>query len=382
MKTVAISTVSIDCYLLMNYGSFFQHYALRKVLKQYGFLPFRAAAEVEYCGLWQMIYQRVLNLIRPYFWRVRQIPNCECIVEKMRFRNKLVWRFWRDYRYLIGVTNEKQLWSGSTLGILGGDQVLFTATESQRLSRVMRGGSLITYAASTDWDKCHESVPWQEFIRQELGRFTAIGIREMRGVAAIKNLVPTNIDVQHVADPVQLLTLDEFRDIQSKKPIFKKPTLFCYLVNIRSDDDLRIAEYERLAEMLGCELKFVGIQGAELIIPKKYQVLYSPRQFLRALDDAKYFITNSYHGSVLAIQYKKQFLSIWQNCPVGTNQNERQKELLHKFGIESKWVDYKLSAEEYKRLLGAKIDWQRINSIAEDWRQFSKNWLKNALNRE
>lgn len=378
MKTVAISTIG-KLYLLTNYGSFFQHYSLRLVLKRMGFIPFRVVPKDEVSSFAAMCIEQIKDWIRPFYWLVKTIPDRVECVKSMKVRDKTFWIFLKDYNRLIGRFNEKQLFDQDTIGVRGGDQVLYDFDDYQWLSDVPTGNPCITYAASTDWLKNGNNIKWRATMEKRLGRFTAVGIREVVGVHLVKELAPSGISVQHVADPVQLLRIDDFKTIQAKNPIFKKPTLFCYLVNIRSEDDLRLGEYEHLATLLNCELKFVGIQGGELFIPKKYRRIYSPRQFLRALDDCKYFITNSYHGSVLAMLYQKNFLSVWQNCLPGTNQNERQKELMHKFRIEDHWVDYKLPAEEWHRIITTPINWSRVNADAEDWRVASLDWLKEAI---
>lgn len=378
MKTVAVSTVG-KYYLLANYGSFFQHYALRIVLKRLGFVPFRVVDKDEVSSFWAMCCEQIMDWLRPIYWRIKRLPNRDVEVRRLKIRKKLYWKFIKDYSALIGDFNEDPRYNDSTVGVRGGDQVLYPRAAEQWFSRVPIGNARITYAASTDWCHNRDDSRWRKGIRDCVRNFTALGLRESVGVGIVKELVPEGVPVQHVADPVQLLTLKDFRDIQCKKRVFHRPTVFCYFVNIRSEEDLRLAEYERLAKLLGCDLKIAGVQGAELFIPSKYRVLYSPRQFLRALDDAKCFITNSYHGTVLAIQYQKLFLSVWQNCPVGTNQNERQKELVEKFGIENRWVDYKCSAEDWKRALELPVDWQKIDASVGEWRKFSLDWLSKVI---
>lgn len=378
MRYVAISTVP-KYYLLSNYGSFFQHYSLRLVLKRMGLNPFRIACEGELLTGFLRMKKKVMDTLRPIYWVCKYGKAGKEKIIGLNDKIEGEKAFTRSYRELIGEKDEKPIYTDSTIGIRGGDQVLYEGSDSQWLSDVPNGNPCITYAASTDWLQNGNNAEWRNAMTKRLERFTAVGIRESIGVRFAQELVPSGVSVQHVADPVQLLKLDDFKSIQHTKAILTKPTLFCYLVNIRSEDDLRLKEYERLAKLLDCDLKFVGIQGGELFIPKKYRVLYSPRQFLRALDDCKYFITNSYHGSVLAMQYQKNFLSVWQNSLPGTNQNERQSELMHKFGVEDHWVDYKLPAEEWHRIITTSIDWARVNAEAEEWRAASLEWLQKAI---
>lgn len=265
------------------------------------------------------------------------------------------------------------------VGVMGGDQILGAMFERAWLDVVPVGNKCIAYAASSDWEKRKSDKAWQEFAKTQFKRFSAIGIRERAGVGLCKNLVEPSDVVEHVADPVMLLDAQDYERIASRSILFKKPTLFCYLVNIREKDDLRIDEYVRLALMLGCDLKIVGIQGAELLIPSKYRIRLSPTQFLRAMMDATYVVTNSYHGSVFAAIFKKKFLSVWQNCPPGTDQNERQKEFMAQFGLSNRWVDWRLNADQWYDALVEQTNWSDVDGGIKTFRDKSLKWLQRAL---
>lgn len=378
MNTSLIFTVD-KYFLLANYGSFLQHYALRKVLRDFGLSSHRLARSGEIATRSQMFIESLKVLLRPLYWRLISFPDRERHLRGMKQRDKMYWLFRNDYESLISPFAERIDLSQVDIAIRGGDQVFAPDDSRYWFSELNPKVKRITYAASWDWESASRDQCWMARMKEVLRGFSFVGVRESRGVELAKLVAPKESAVVHVADPVQLLTVPDLRAIQSHKPMLEKPTLFCYLVNIRSSEDINLCKYQKLAVMLGCDLVFVGVQGAERFIPKKYRAIYSPRQFLRALDDCKFFITNSYHGSVLAIQYQKSFLSIWQNCLPGTNQNERQKELMHKFGIKDRWVDYTLSAEEWKSLLETPLDWSRINREAEEWRSASLEWLKKAI---
>jgi len=379
MRTVAISTIQKK-FLLANYGSFFQHYALRRVLLGFGLRPFRVRTPGERSSLVAMLVDNAKDLLRPVLWWVKRLPNRKLCRVSSQTRNRALWLFRRDYHGLIGRFDEPQLYAFDTIGILGGDQVLYPEEgPAWWLHNVKNGNPIITYAASADWCSCGKDDGWRTLLSDELSRFSAIGIREKRGVEIVKTLVPDTIEVSHVADPVQLLKIGDFRKIQRATPVFDRKTLFCYLLNVQSQEDLFLDKYESLAASLGCELKILGMQGAERFVPIKYRVLFSPREFLRALDDSAYFVTNSYHGSILAIMYHKKFISVTQNSPMGSNQNIRQQELMSAFGIANRWVDFSVGADSMLAALGSSLDWQLIDEKLEQARNSSLDWLKRSM---
>lgn len=376
MKYCAIATIGKD-YLLSNYGSFFQHYALRQVLKRLGFAPFRVRPKDEHCSRLLILWDRIKDGARPYYWLVKGLAERERKAKHLRFRNKVSKGFLCDYRVLIGSFDERMVFDEHTYGIRGGDQVICVDSDKAWLEDIKQPNPRIIYAASTDWSLFSANRVIQSNIVQRLSGFTAIGLRESRGVELLSGLLAQKIE--KVVDPVMLLWREDFTGIESRRTIFTQPTLFCYLVNIRSEEDLQVKKYRHVAEMLGCDLKILGIQGAEEYAPKQFSINLRPVQFLRAINEARYFITNSYHGSVFGLIYNKRFLSVWQNCPVGTDQNERQRDLMEQYGLERRWVDYRLSDDQILDAILTEEDWASINSQIEKDRQKSLEWLKGAL---
>ncbi len=378
MKHVAISTIAKE-YLLTNYGSFFQHYALRKVLKSLGFHPFRVQSTKERKYKILHIVESLKNFLRPYYWAVKRLPQRRFYVMRIRKNKEQVRLFETDYNSLIGEIDEPMVFNESTVGIKGGDQVLWVDEERVWLHDIKDGNPIISYAASGDWEFISNDLITQQFLKNELSRFSAIGIRETLGVDLISKILADSKSIKHVIDPVLFLSKEDYFEVQSQKAIFKKPTLFCYLVNIRSMDELQLDKYISLAKNLGCELRMLGIQGADIYIPKEFSVSLSPREFLRAIHDSQYYITNSFHGSVFALIYEKNFLSVSQNNRPGRDQNQRQKELMQKYDVANRYVSNEISFKEMQMQLESKLDWVSISEKINGERTESFEWLKRAI---
>lgn len=378
MKTVAISTIH-PYYLLSNYGSFWQHYALRKVVASFGFVPFRVYDPKEKLSFWARCRKQAKDLLRPLYRRVIRRVDDKALSATDYCYRRLNRLFLRDYKVLMGRFYEKPRFNADTVGIRGGDQVFYPDTPYRWMADVKEGNPLIAYAASADWVALREHADWQAELARPLARCTALGIREQEGVALARQLASPAIEVRQVADPVQLLTVEDFRSVQSQKPVFAKPTLFCYVLNVKSAEDLRLAQYEELARELGCELKIASIQGAERFIPPRYRLLLSPREFLRALDDSTAIVTNSFHATLFASIYNKNFLTVKQRCAPGTDQNMRQKEFLALTHLAKRFVANDLSVQEIRQVLASPVDWSLVNLTLAERRADSIDWLKKAL---
>ena len=378
MKHVAISTIAKE-YLLTNYGSFFQHYALRKVLKSLGFHPFRVQSTKERKYKILHIVESLKNFLRPYYWAMKRLPDRHLYVMRIRKNKEQVRLFETDYKSLIGEIDEPMVFNESTVGIKGGDQVFWVDEERLWLHDINDGNPIVSYAASGDWEFISNDIITQQFLKNELSRFSAIGVREQLGVDLISKILSNAKTIKHVIDPVLFLSKEDYFEVQSQKAIFKKPTLFCYLVNIRSMDELQLDKYISLAKNLGCDLKMLGIQGADVYIPNEFSVSLSPREFLRAIHDSQYYITNSFHGSVFALIYEKNFLSVSQNNRPGRDQNQRQKELMQKYDVANRYVSNEISFKEMQIQLESKLDWVSISEKINGKRTESFEWLKRAI---
>lgn len=378
MKHIAISTISKD-YLLKNYGSFFQHYALRKVLKSLGLHPFRVQPTYERNSKIQRVIDSIKDFLRPYYWAVKRLPERHFYVQRMEKNKNQERLFLDDYQNLIGMIDEPMVFNESTIGVKGGDQIFCAGEKRIWLHDIQEGNPVISYAASGDWCSISSSVEKQQILRSELARFTAISVREECGVDLISEILDQSKPIYHVVDPVFFLKEDDLVSIQSKNLIFNKPTLFCYFVNIRSFEELELEKYIALAKCLGCELKILGIQGAEFYIPDEFSISLKPSDFLRAVYDSKYFITNSFHGSVFGLIYRKNFLSVTQNDLPGANQNQRQMELMHRYGLENRWVNNAAGVQEMKVRIDSAVEWEGIKREIDRDCSNSLSWLKEAV---
>jgi hypothetical protein len=378
MKYVAIATIS-KSYLLKNYGSFFQHYALRKVLKDFGLHPFRVQATNERNSKIQKFIDLIKDFLRPYYWALKRLPQRHFYVVRMRKNKNQELLFLADYKKLIGMIDEPMVFGESTIGIKGGDQIFSAGEKRMWLHDIKEGNLIISYAASGDWRSILEVEETQEMLKTELVRFTAIGVREQCGVDLISKILSYSKPVKHVVDPVFFLREEYLKLIQSRNLIFKKPTLFCYFVNIRNYEELQLDKYVALAKCLDCELKMLGIQGAEFFIPDEVSVSLKPTEFLRGIHDSKYFITNSFHGSVFGLIYGKNFLSVTQNDLPGADQNQRQKELMQRYGLENRWVHNTSTIEEMEICIQSDINWSKIEQKISSDCAVSITWLKDAL---
>lgn len=371
MKRVGIFTIVLS-YLTSNYGSFFQHWALRRLLTEMGYIPFRITMRDVEFSLLQFLKNRVYLLIAIpwHVWRWKWPLREE--IRQWLYGCLHILRFQRDYKKLISsIAMEQQTPMNILVG--GGDQ-MWHASFFENIHC-----PTVTYAASADWLKVSQDQEILQLMNVKSPWVKAISVRENSGVEWLKNLNYNAGNVFHALDPVFHWNAEDYLALTAKRKILKRPTLLCYFVNIRDKEEFSLEYWKDVARKLDVELKIIGIQGLQKYLPLSIQIVPSPRDFLRYYRDAKYIVTNSFHGTVFALTMSKPFVCLNQRELPGASQNVRCTELLAWLELNSHYLPYDTSEREVVDVLNTTIDYAPIEEKIQIRRVESKAWLENAL---
>lgn len=231
----------------------------------------------------------------------------------------------------------------------------------------------IAYAASF-------GVPYWEFTDDEtekcgnlLKQFDAVSVREDSGVAQCKDKF--NVEAYHVLDPTLLLDKEDYiKIVEDESEPSHEDNLFCYFLDPNP-------EKEEIVNLIEESKKFIAFS----IMPTEYYYNVGKKQidkctyrsvtsWLRAFMDAKFIVTDSFHGTVFSIIFNKPFITIG-NKDRGIS---RFQSLLKMFGLENRLVFDK--SEITNQLLASNIDFENVNSIKERQKNMSLQFLMSALN--
>ena len=182
----------------------------------------------------------------------------------------------------------------------------------------------IAYAASIS---CPEipSKDLQGFI-DGINGMKAISVREQAGAELIEQLTGHKVEV--VADPTMLVAAEKWREI-ARKPSWLKgdeEILTTYFLGKRPDEVIN-----RLAREHG--LKVVNILDEHVF--EHYAV--APEEWLWLIDNASLMYTDSFHGTVFSILFRRPFVvteRIGDGCV--NKMTSRIDTLLGKFGLEAR----------------------------------------------
>ena len=212
-----------------------------------------------------------------------------------------------------------------------------------------------------------------------LPRIEYCSVRERSGQKLVKML--TERDVPVVCDPTILFDSTEWSKEISPKPFTEGKYLFCYFLG---NNPIQREFVKRVKQITG--YKIVQLQHCDEYIagdenfPDETPYDVGPKEFIRLIRDAQYVFTDSFHCSVFSMLYGKKFFTFRRYASDGTvSTNGRIYSLLSLVGLENRLLH---GDEDANTFLGQEIDFSIVHSKLAELRQFTKQFVLNALDKE
>ena len=198
-------------------------------------------------------------------------------------------------------------------------------------------------------------------VRETLNHLSGISVREDAGVKIAEKL--TDKPVVRNIDPTFLLDREDWGKV-AKKPknnIDKNYIIAFFLGNISKERRDRI---ENLAKKNNCEVMW--------IMRKEYPLWedFGPAEFLYSISHAKGVVTDSFHGTVFSIIFRKPFYSLNRDQNL-QNMNSRLDTVLNLFSLQERHVlDENMSADDFLFIYSDSTD-----NVIEKERENAKNYF-------
>ncbi len=226
----------------------------------------------------------------------------------------------------------------------------------------------IAYAPSFGIPRIPEEM--EDELRGYLTGFSHLSVREEQGREITRQM--TGQPAALVLDPTLLLTANDWRQISEAADIkVPEPYILCYCVSKPGP----LATYVgRLAEKTG--LPVVQLCGARRKVSAKARLVLDagPAEFLRLFQNAAYVCTNSFHGTVFAVQFQRPFFSAVGPAELAEPERSRTFSLLRQLGLSDRIIGKGDTAA-----LDAEIDWPEASERLEAARRKSLAYLRAAL---
>lgn len=209
-----------------------------------------------------------------------------------------------------------------------------------------------------------------------LTRMDYISVREETGKKIVKDIAGR--DAQVVCDPTMLLDADEWMQIQTLQPIASGNYILCYFMG---DNPLHREFAKRLKEITGYRI-IALLHGATYVEGDEHfadETPYhvGPSEFLNLIRYSQYVCTDSFHGLVFSILYKRSFFS-FRRYHDGSefSTNDRLHTLLSWTGLEERLL---LGNENVAETMKKTIDYDEVLRKVDLKRQELKQFLLSAL---
>lgn len=347
-----------------NYGSILQYFALQTFLKKEGHEPYWLRYKHERSKWFMFVIKTLLR--RKFKYTVITNKNMKGFQSFMDTYLNVSEKEYFNYSMLRKNAPKADAY------ISGSDQVFGGLSAERYLCFAPKDKPKIAYAASFGSSK--DGFLQKLLYRWRLKNLDTISVRESSAVLLCSNL--GRPDAINVCDPSLLITKQEYLevlglDIKEQSENY----LYGYFVNpLVGLDEIHLDKLKQYTESNGLFLKMTAIQGAESIIPFEYQINPNPKEWLELIANAKFVVTNSFHGVVFSIVMRKPFIVIPQKGGVSA-QNVRYYDLLDKLGLANRIY----TGGDFVKAMTSKIDWSKSELEISNFISFSKSFLLESL---
>jgi len=372
----------ITFHFVRNFGGVWQAYALKTFLQNEGYrariIDYRPS-HVELGGRFRLPLSRQAvrsNLVTMYQWQRairtklfqdrQQKLHFDDFIEHELAPGQLPIKCFADLVSSelnddVLVCGSDQIWNPSDQH--GIDPAYFLDFGPETITRCSYAAS---FGRPTVSDRYHAEM------RHLFSRLSAISVREKSGVDIVKSIAGRDAVV--LPDPTLLLS--DYTGVLDDSMVPAEPYVLTY--GLRSNSGIASVA-EKISKEIGATV--VNAKSSRQSPWSSPNDVYpGPRQWLGLFRNAKYVITNSFHGTVFSILFNRPFLTLSiGGAKVGLD--ERATNLLGQLGLMTRFVsegrfDYPDSQ------LRQEIEWDRVHSVRSVLVAKSRNYFKEIVSRE
>jgi hypothetical protein len=358
-----------------NYGGILQCYALQSILERMGH-EVKVLKKPTFSRTYYIIYP--LAICKRLFKRFVLNQKIAILKAPHQIVRQHTNRFIHQYLNLyIKKTWTTKIASHFDAIIVGSDQIwrpAYSKPIEQAFLSFLDGCNIkrIAYAASFGVDDCQEYTfeQLQECSRL-LKMFNAISVREASGVKICQDYF--GVKAVQMLDPTLLLSIDNYRTlIKNGNTHPSKGNMLVYMLDRTEEKDVLV---NQIAKETGLIPFWITNEEENISLPLEQRIKQPVEQWLRSFDDAEFVLTDSFHGCVFSILFKKTFI-VWGNNQRGIT---RFVSLLQLFNLKSRLINSLKDFFINKEGLLKHIDYSIITAELLKYRELSISFLKNTL---
>lgn len=383
MKKIGIITY----FYYYNYGTMLQGYALQKVMEREGNGKF--SSEIIDCrfgekdlSFWYYFKIRVRRFFI-YFTEIKKViatfKKRDLTNAKYREENNQKRQLFDDFVkhccsmsevtyqqssdlypqppiYDIYVTGSDQTWSPK-VGLRDSLFLGFAPKDKVKAAYAPSIG-VATYSSEEE-----------QYVREHLKEYQFVSCREKHGAEILQNL--SSVKVETVLDPTLLMRAEEWRNIAIKPEVPDKYIL-CYFIGERM-------YYRDFAKQLSKQLNLplVFIPGSNTDMKSENHLVWKsgPREFLGLIDNAEVVLTDSFHGTIFSINFRRNFYCFIKHEGAKAMDNMRIIDILGRLGQS----DRLLTEYAGNEIAYTPVDYTTTDSLLQEERERSESFINKIL---
>lgn len=356
-----------------NYGGILQNYALQTVLERMGntVTTLNYPISTKYSG---SRIRHFLSTGKRLFQKIGGVPNIVWVdiakearkqVELAHLQKKFLDHYLHLQTIEPPIAKDQVAEMKFDAFVVGSDQVwrprynqyvenmFLDFTEGMDVRR-------IAYSASLGTDRWEFSPEQTEECAALVKHFNAISVRETSGIKLLKDHL--GVDSVQVLDPTLLLNANDYLDLCNGKEYPAGDYIAVYVLDITKQ---KLDILNSISKQLNCPIHFIG-----QFTRKGYP---SVESWLEGIANAKYVITDSFHGTVFSIIFGKQFVTLGNTV----RGNDRFTSLFKLLSISDE-----RSTSNYEMILNIlidPIDYLSIRKVLDVQDERAKQFLEKSL---
>lgn len=259
------------------------------------------------------------------------------------------------------VCGSDQIWAPSDQ--FGVDPIYYL-----RLPGGAQGARRVSYAPS--FGRATLDPTYASGVASDLKALDGLSVREQSGLEIIREL--TGREAACVPDPT--IMLGDFSGLAAMAPDVGEGHVFCYALrtgqNIREVAMMAGEKFDaRVLSPYNMHRRWAEI--GQTITP-------TPSEWVAYAQKASYIVTNSFHGTVFSVLFRKPFLTV--GLPgKRAGLNERSKNLLETLGLLDRFISEDMDDTAIRARLMEPIDWEvagtKLAALQEDGRSYLREQI-------
>lgn len=271
----------------------------------------------------------------------------------------------------------KQSFSDNERWIVGSDQVWrFPNTMGADfwflgfLPKSLRQRSF-SYAASFGDSAWNLSEDWTSKVRDLSNDMQAVSLREKDALGLCKHYL--GINSTHVPDPTLLLSAEDY-ETMAEKSKSNYPKDYCgdyisyYILDMTPEKQQYLQTLSIKLHMPLVNMMYNPLMDSKLILKRPIE------QWLDVIKNAKFMVTDSFHGCVFSIIYQTNFV-VFNNKKRGAS---RFVSLLSTLKLENRMVN---ETDSPTSEIISKESWEEVNALLEKLKKEGKTFIVENINK-